>query len=151
MILDDPPLPIAGMAFTIDRRLMAGGSCGQGSITPQRCDSGRSWVWDMDSGDVAAMTDFEDTNFVHNDVAISPDGRLAAAGRQMVSSSLDGTVVLYDVAQLLDEPDDGEIDLLEEACLRANRNLTQAEWQGYFGDEPYRLSCTEILNASEVD
>ena len=27
------------------------------------------------------------------------------------------------------------------ACERANRNLTRAEWQNYFGDEPYRATC----------
>ncbi len=30
------------------------------------------------------------------------------------------------------------------ACQRANRNLTQVEWQQYFGDEPYRLTCPNL-------
>jgi WD40 repeat protein len=34
--------------------------------------------------------------------------------------------------------------MAEAACHLAGRNLTRAEWQTYFGDEPYRLTCPEF-------
>jgi two-component SAPR family response regulator len=38
-----------------------------------------------------------------------------------------------------------EIDNLNErACRIANRNLTEAEWLGYFGQAPYRPTCPEL-------
>jgi WD40 repeat protein len=30
------------------------------------------------------------------------------------------------------------------ACQRANRNLTQEEWQQFFGEEPYRETCEQL-------
>jgi len=46
-----------------------------------------------------------------------------------------------------------ELDLSVEswqalACQRANRNLTQAEWQRYFGEQPYRATCPELYDHS---
>jgi hypothetical protein len=35
--------------------------------------------------------------------------------------------------------------LLEKSCRRAGRNLTQAEWQRYMGDIPYRETCSQYL------
>jgi hypothetical protein len=32
-------------------------------------------------------------------------------------------------------------DLIAEACARLDRNLTDAEWRQYLGDEPYRKTC----------
>jgi WD40 repeat protein len=32
-------------------------------------------------------------------------------------------------------------DLIAEACARLDRNLTEAEWRQYLGDEPYRKTC----------
>ena len=29
------------------------------------------------------------------------------------------------------------------ACGQAGRNLTQAEWQQYFGGDPYRKTCEQ--------
>jgi hypothetical protein len=29
----------------------------------------------------------------------------------------------------------------DQACQIANRNLTEAEWQQFMGDEPYRETC----------
>jgi WD40 repeat protein len=35
-------------------------------------------------------------------------------------------------------------DLLNEACSRLNRNLTEKEWRQYFLDEPYRKICSNL-------
>ncbi len=38
-----------------------------------------------------------------------------------------------------------DLDLLiEEACKHITRNLTQAEWQDYFPDDPYQVTCTDL-------
>jgi WD40 repeat protein len=34
--------------------------------------------------------------------------------------------------------------LQTRACQRANRNLTQEEWQRFFGDEPYQATCPDL-------
>jgi WD40 repeat protein len=31
------------------------------------------------------------------------------------------------------------------ACQRAGRNLTQEEWRHFFGDEPYHMTCPDLL------
>lgn len=274
LTLDEPPLPIAGIDFTTDSRWIAGAGCGVGSLTPQRCDTGRTWVWDAESGDVIGMTNFTDANMVHNDVAISDDGRLVASGtfvidgdasrivlwdvatgellaeqeaqavgssgvfglafspdgtlltgngpreftiweigdggqlserftlqnvhnvtaaafssdgRRLATGQIDGTVALWDVEtgsslavdenaqsggitalrfnddgsllvsgsqtgrlvlhnidQMLSSTENGGLTTVEAACVRANRNLNQAEWQRYFGDEPYRETCPDL-------
>jgi len=40
-------------------------------------------------------------------------------------------------------------DLLEAACQRAPRNMTQGEWQRFMGDEPYRETCPGKLVPEE--
>jgi hypothetical protein len=35
-------------------------------------------------------------------------------------------------------------DLIELACLRLTRNLTQEEWKQYLPGEPYRKTCPDL-------
>jgi WD40 repeat protein len=35
-------------------------------------------------------------------------------------------------------------ELLDLACGRATRNLTQAEWRRFRGEEPYALTCPDL-------
>ena len=41
-------------------------------------------------------------------------------------------------------------DLIEDACARVGRNLTEAEWSRYMEDTPYRVTCPK-LNPAAVD
>jgi hypothetical protein len=34
--------------------------------------------------------------------------------------------------------------VIEDACSRVDRNLTQAEWSRYLGGEPYRKTCSQL-------
>ncbi|MDX1613422.1 MAG: WD40 repeat domain-containing protein, partial [Candidatus Promineifilaceae bacterium] len=61
---------------------------------------------------------------------LSPDGRQLA-----VVSSPEGIITLWDF-----DPQSWQ----EKACQRANRNLTQEEWQRLFGQEPYRPTCPDL-------
>ena len=66
-----------------------------------------------------------------NGVALSKDFKTVA------SLGNDG-ILLRDLSFLTDATRES---WQARACERANRNLTRAEWQHYFGDEPYRATC----------
>jgi WD40 repeat protein len=62
-------------------------------------------------------------------LAVLPDGRLAGGGG-------DGTIKLWVVE---------EQQLIAALCLRAGRNLTNAEWARYIGpDIPWQPSCGDL-------
>jgi len=63
-------------------------------------------------------------------MAVSPDGRQLA-----VVYSPKGIITLWDF-----DPASWQ----DKACRRANRNLTQEEWEGLFGQEPYRPTCPTL-------
>jgi WD40 repeat protein len=65
-----------------------------------------------------------------NGVALSKDFMMASIGND--------SIVLRDLGFLADA---SRRSWRDRACARANRNLTRAEWQKYFGDEPYRATC----------
>jgi WD40 repeat protein len=273
LTLDEPYLPIAGLEFTADGRYLIGGGCGEGTLSLRRCDNAQAWVWEVATGELAATTQFPVPEAAFNEVAISPDGRLAAAGiipfdpdpqriavwdatsgellaekqakevgseaayglafspdgrflssngpdgfmlweiaageqlverfvwpdapdvtiaafsgdgrylaagtnsgainlwdvesgravtrletvhteaitdltfspngQLLISAGEDNTVSRIDLGQFLAQTQSTELSTLVEACQRANRDLTDAEWRRYFGDEPYRESCPD--------
>ena len=56
-------------------------------------------------------------------------------GKYLATASADGTAQLWLWRSQ---------DLINEACSRLIRTLTQEEWQQYLGDEPYRKTCPNL-------
>jgi hypothetical protein len=122
--------PVIAVAFSPDGKWVVSGS----SDTTAR-------VWDISAslreaslGDNAgAATGAEVARLTHdndvNTVAFSPDGKW------VISGSGDGTARVW-----LWRAE----DLIDLACSRLTRNLTQAEWRQYLGDEPYRKTCENL-------
>ena len=66
-------------------------------------------------------------------VSLTPDGRLLAS-----SGEVDwGTTAITITRVWPDDP-------VRYACSKLSRNLTRNEWQKYFGDAPFHLTCPEI-------
>lgn len=80
-------------------------------------------VWETATGNPLAYLKHEDSVTA---VAFSPDGKYLA------TASGDGTARIWTWQSK---------DLIAEACARLTRNLTEVEWQQYFGEEPYRRTC----------
>jgi WD40 repeat protein len=113
---------IDSVAFSPDGLLLATGS-----------DDQTVRLWDVASGQPIGEPLAGHGTIVHG-VAFSPDGqRLASAGS-------DGEIQLWDISPA---------SWIAQACQRANRNLTAAEWTKYFQDMPYRKSCPDLPGASD--
>lgn len=114
--------PLAGqgninaVAFSPDRRLLAAGN-----------DGGRITLWDLETSPYRQIG--PPMNYQNSTIESMV---FSADSRTLVVSSRDGSVVLWEV----------DLDLwFAQVCRIANRNLNEAEWELYFGDEPYRKSC----------
>jgi WD40 repeat protein len=90
-------------------------------------------LWDLTAADPAAtsvLLPHEEAWLPHVvAVALGPDAHWLATAVE------GGTVRLWTLR--LD-------DLMDLACRTAGRNLTRAEWEQTFGDEPYRKTCPEL-------
>lgn len=63
-------------------------------------------------------------------LAFSLDGKTLASGGD------DNEIFLWNV-------DRDQISMINQACQRAGRNFTQAEWEEYFPEDEYRITCPQ--------
>jgi WD40 repeat protein len=91
-------------------------------------DDGNARLWDLTSPtpNTRALNLF--AGRVLYDTAVDPSGRYLAAG------GIDDQVRLWSISLE---------DLLAQACRTAGRNLTEAEWEAFFADEPYAKTCSQ--------
>jgi WD40 repeat protein/ABC-type Fe3+/spermidine/putrescine transport system ATPase subunit len=106
---------VSALAFSPDGKYLATAS-----------DDHTTGVWEIASGRQCAYLPHGDSV---NGVVFSPDGKYLA------TASVDGLARLW-----LWRSE----DLLIEAQGRLTRNLTQAEWQQYLGEEPYRRTRPDL-------
>jgi WD40 repeat protein/energy-coupling factor transporter ATP-binding protein EcfA2 len=93
-------------------------------------DDGSAKVWDAGTGEELVTLRGRTGSVRH--AAWSSDGP------RIVIASGDGSACIYLVR--IDRPG----GLIEFACARTERNMAQAEWRRYMGDEPYRLTCPNL-------
>jgi WD40 repeat protein len=73
-----------------------------------------------------------------NSLAFSPDGTYAITG------SNDNTAVVWQIkfAESLEAMNGNA--LVQNACSRLDRNLTQQEWSQFLSAQPYRKTCPDL-------
>ena len=108
---------VRGVAFSPD-----------GSLLASAGSDGRIRLWDIATRQVVGDPLAGHSNAV-NGVAFSPDGRLLAY------TGGDRAVWLWDL-----DP----VRWRTDACRRANRNLTVAEWAQAMDDTPYQKTCPDL-------
>jgi WD40 repeat protein len=112
--------------FTHDDSVSAIAFSSDGKYLATASDDHTTGVWEIASGGQCAYLPHEDSV---NGVVFSPDGKYLA------TASMDGIARLWLWRSK---------DLIIEAQARLTRNLTQAEWQQYLGEEPYRKTCPNL-------
>jgi WD40 repeat protein len=123
LILRGEEQSVSSLAFSFDGKRLASGSR----------DVVR--IWDLTKPETQPLI-LHHVGSVSS-IEFSPDGKRLAAG-----SEEDNTVRIWDVDQF---------KLEEHACLTAGRNFTCDEWQQFFGEEPYRPACPELLYPKDCD
>jgi WD40 repeat protein len=99
-----------------------------GNLLATAGDEGTVFLWDMTSANPAGNPlQLRGRNQIL-ELAFSPDGSELATANQ------DGVVRLWLPATQ---------DLIDLACRTSGRNMTQAEWQQVFPDQPYRKTCPQ--------
>ncbi len=107
---------VLSVAFSPDGKTLASGS-----------DDKTIILWDVATGQPLGQP-LTGHTFDVRSVAFSPDGKTLASGSE------DRMIILWDVDPTLWQA---------RACAKAGRNLTQAEWKQYLGDEPYHQTCDQ--------
>lgn len=85
----------------------------------------------------------------------------------VATALLIGSPLFFDAVDLLSWTDESELividgdqsiyweiapdRLAQDACIMANRDLTQEEWQRYLGNLPYHRTCSDYLRSMNAD
>ncbi|MGD2145115.1 MAG: BTAD domain-containing putative transcriptional regulator [Anaerolineae bacterium] len=143
---------------------------GDGSRILTASSDGTARVWNAEDG-LELLTLSGHTNEIHQAVWNGEESRIltassdgtarvwdAATGAELFTLSghtdaVNQAVWSRDDRLILTASSDGTVrqwyawmeDLLEAACQRAPRNMSQEEWQEFMKDEPYRPTCPGLL------
>jgi WD40 repeat protein len=71
--------------------------------------------------------------------------KFSNSGRFLATGGIDATINLFNLDSILAQYEQSSTELIDRACARAGRNLSQEEWIAHFGDTPYRSACPEFL------
>ncbi|MEP6983960.1 MAG: protein kinase [Chloroflexota bacterium] len=99
-----------------------------GSILISGSQDNKVILWDMAQKLPLGKPLVGHSNLI-NSVSVSPDGL------SFISGGSDSQLIRWDIK--LD-------DWRKNACSIANRNLTSAEWERYFGGVPFHATCSQI-------
>ncbi len=125
---------IPGLAFSPDGHYLAMGGC---SIPIENiggfpdCPASELVILDLETGSLLTRS-FEGHTRSILSLAFSQDSSLLASG------DIGGDIMLWDLS----------ITPEKLACRLAGRNLTAAEWESYFGQEPYQPTCPDLAGSS---
>lgn len=119
------PAIVGGIAFSPDGSVLASAGWEDKSIR----------FWDVATGQPLGGPYLGHTDWIDG-IAFSYDGD------SLVSGSQDGTVRLWDT---------NFTRSMTRPCYLANRNLSRAEWQQYFGrNVPYRRTCPSLPDGESI-
>lgn len=120
---------VTSAAFSPDGTTLAFSSCQ--SMDGEECAPSRIHLWNLSNPRLPVSLGAPFDGGYAGDyvqVVFSPDGKMLAAGRY-------GAIVLWEV---------GVEEWQARACRVAGRNLTSAEWDAYFHNTDYRLTCPNL-------
>ena len=120
---------VSSVAFSSDGKILAAGY------------AGRLVLWDVTRNERSAANPLPMKEGLVESVAFSSDGKTLAAGYYGPIGN--GGVALWDVTTrepLAADPESWQ----RHAGQIANRNLTRAEWQQYFPEEPYHQTFEDL-------
>lgn len=136
--LADQEAAITGMAISPDGQMLAAGSC-MARDEDGFCRQGGVRLWPIGTGQSNYSTVFSTMlKGEVGDTLFTPDGK------SLVATSPGGGIPIWSLETFPPPPNDDWAAWEARACQMANRNLTEAEWQTYLPEAPYRLLCAGL-------